>query len=66
MILVISEKPSLAASLVAVLGASKRENGYFSGNGYSFHTKRQGYHVLSFLLWNIANEGGKPVTKQSD
>jgi len=32
--LVISEKPSVSKSISAVLGASKRENGYFIGNGY--------------------------------
>jgi DNA topoisomerase-3 len=32
--LVISEKPSVAASLSAVLGAKKREDGYFIGGGY--------------------------------
>ena len=34
MLLVICEKPSQAQGYAAVLGASKRENGYFSGNGY--------------------------------
>jgi DNA topoisomerase-3 len=32
--LVISEKPSVAASLSAVLGANKRKEGYFEGNNY--------------------------------
>ena len=32
--LVISEKPSVAASLSAALGAKKREDGYFIGDGY--------------------------------
>jgi len=32
--LVIAEKPSVAKSIAAVLGATKREDGYFDGNGY--------------------------------
>lgn len=32
--LVIAEKPSVALSLAAVLGATKRNDGYLSGNGY--------------------------------
>ena len=32
--LVIAEKPSVAQSIAAVLGASSRENGYLAGNGY--------------------------------
>ena len=33
-VLVICEKPSQAQGYAAVIGANKRENGYFSGNGY--------------------------------
>ena len=32
--LVIAEKPSVAASLSAVIGASARKDGYFEGNGW--------------------------------
>jgi len=32
--LIICEKPSQAQGYAAVLGATKRENGYFTGNGY--------------------------------
>ena len=32
--LVIAEKPSVAQSIAAVLGATKRNDGYLSGNGY--------------------------------
>lgn len=32
--LVIAEKPSVAASLAAVLGADQKKEGYFEGNGY--------------------------------
>ena len=32
--LVIAEKPSVAQSIAAVLGATKRSDGYLSGNGY--------------------------------
>lgn len=35
MITIIAEKPSVAQSIAAVVGAVKRENGYLSGNGYS-------------------------------
>ncbi len=34
MVLVIAEKPSVAGEIAKVLGASKREQGYHSGNGY--------------------------------
>lgn len=33
-VLVITEKRSVAESIAGVIGASKQENGYFSGNGY--------------------------------
>ena len=32
--LVIAEKPSVAQSIAAVLGAKQRHDGYLSGNGY--------------------------------
>jgi DNA topoisomerase-3 len=32
--LIIAEKPSVAQSIASALGANKREDGYFSGNGY--------------------------------
>ena len=32
--LVIAEKPSVAQSFAAVLGATKRHDGYLEGNGY--------------------------------
>lgn len=32
--LVIAEKPSVARSLAAVIGAAKKQNGYLEGNGY--------------------------------
>ncbi|NQZ55888.1 MAG: DNA topoisomerase 3 [Lentisphaeraceae bacterium] len=35
MITVIAEKPSVAKEISAVLGAHKKENGYYSGNGYA-------------------------------
>ena len=34
MILVITEKPSVAQSLARVIGASKRHEGYLEGSGY--------------------------------
>ncbi len=32
--LVIAEKPSVAASIAAVLGAEKKQTGYYEGAGY--------------------------------
>lgn len=32
--LIIAEKPSVAGSIASALGATKREDGYFEGNGY--------------------------------
>ena len=32
--LVLAEKPSVAQSIAKVLGANKREDGYFQGGGY--------------------------------
>ena len=32
--LVIAEKPSVAASIAKVIGATERKDGYFEGNGY--------------------------------
>lgn len=32
--LVIAEKPSVARSIAAVIGATDRQNGYLQGNGY--------------------------------
>lgn len=34
MIAVIGEKPSVAKSIAAILGANERHDGYLSGNGY--------------------------------
>lgn len=34
MITIIAEKPSVAQSIATVIGATKKENGYLSGNGY--------------------------------
>ena len=32
--LVVAEKPSVALSISKVLGATKKQNGYYEGNGY--------------------------------
>lgn len=32
--LVIAEKPSVACSIAAVIGATKKQNGYMEGSGY--------------------------------
>ena len=34
MIAVIGEKPSVARDIARILGASEKQDGYFSGNGY--------------------------------
>ena len=34
MILVIAEKPSVAQTIAAALGAKKKQDGYIEGNGY--------------------------------
>lgn len=34
MILVIAEKPSVAREIARVLGATEKQDGYISGNGY--------------------------------
>ena len=34
MVLVIAEKPSVALAISKVIGAYKKENGYFEGSGY--------------------------------
>ena len=31
---IIAEKPSVAREIARIVGATKREEGYFSGNGY--------------------------------
>ena len=32
--LIIAEKPSVAGSIAAALGATQKQDGYFEGNGY--------------------------------
>ena len=32
---IIAEKPSVAREIARIVGATKREEGYFSGNGYA-------------------------------
>ena len=34
MVLVIAEKPSVALAISKVIGAYKKENGYYEGSGY--------------------------------
>ena len=34
MIVILTEKPSVAKDIAAFLGASKRQQGYYEGNGY--------------------------------
>lgn len=35
MITVIAEKPSVARAIARILGATEKQDGYFSGNGYT-------------------------------
>lgn len=34
MIAIIGEKPSVAKSIAAIVGANEKQDGYLSGNGY--------------------------------
>ena len=45
--LVIAEKPSVAQSIAAVLGATQRKDGYLEGNEYLVHTARHTMGVES-------------------
>ena len=38
MILVIAEKPSVAQTIAAVLGAKEKKDGFLTGSGYIFAT----------------------------
>ena len=49
--LVIAEKPSVAQSIAAVLGATKRNDGYLSGNGY----------LVSWCFGHLAELAGADV-----
>ena len=42
--LVIAEKPSVAQSIAAVLGATQRKDGYLEGNDYLAPTWDHGRH----------------------
>ena len=46
--LVIAEKPSVAQSLAAVIGATARKDGYLEGNGWRVWTKERS--LISRLL----------------
>ena len=62
MIVCIAEKPSVAKEIASVLGATKRENGYFEGNGYQvtwafghlFHILEPQKMNSSWEKWNLA------------
>lgn len=47
MILIIAEKPSVAKTIAAVVGATTKKNGYFEGNGY-FVTNAFGHMYTLF------------------
>ena len=49
--LVIAEKPSVAQSIAAVLGATKRNDGYLSGGGY----------LVSWCFGHLAELAGADV-----
>ena len=46
--LVIAEKPSVAMSLAAVLGATERKDGYLEGSGY----------LVSWCVGHLLEAGG--------
>lgn len=53
--LVIAEKPSVAQSIAAVLGATKRNDGYLSGDGY----------LVSWCYGHLAELAGADVYDES-
>ncbi len=53
--LVIAEKPSVAQSIAAVLGATKRNDGYLSGNGY----------LVSWCFGHLAELAARMCTMKS-
>ena len=51
--LVIAEKPSVAQSLAAVIGATARKNGYLEGNGWRVSwckDKKKQFDILKKLM----------------
>lgn len=53
--LVIAEKPSVAMSLAAVLGATERKDGYLEGSGY----------LVSWCVGHLWNWHSRRLTKNS-
>src|SRR5690606_3452645 len=63
MIVCIAEKPSVAREIASVLGANKRHDGYYEGNGYSV-TYTFGHfctlfepndYELNWKSWSLSN-----------
>ena len=55
--LVIAEKPSVARSIAAVIGAAEKQTGYWQGGGYLVS-----WCIRSFLFRLYANSGKVPVS----
>ena len=57
-ILVIAEKPSVAQSIAAVLGAGEKKDGFIEGNGYlvSWCVGHLGRACGSCRLWGTVQE----------
>ena len=66
--LVIAEKPSVAQSLAAVLGAKERGQGYLQGNGYVVSWGiLSGWRRLTFMMPGIPNGAMKicPLSRKN-
>lgn len=61
--LVIAEKPSVAISIAKVIGANKKKDGYYEGNGYSvswcvghlIQMANPGVYDEKYAKWNMAD-----------
>lgn len=61
--LVIAEKPSVAISIAKVIGANKKKDGYYEGNGYSvswcvghlIQMANPGIYDEKYAKWNMAD-----------
>ena len=52
--LVIAEKPSVARSIAAVIGAAEKQNGYWQGGGY----------LVSWCIGHLVSFAGWPVRRK--
>ena len=49
--LVIAEKPSVARSIAAVIGAAEKQNGYWQGGGYLVSFAEAGQYDEKYCKW---------------